>query len=99
MKKLLILSSVILIAGVSFVGCKKKPTKTNCYVCQRYELIYSPIYTQYNQPRKLVALDTLCGRTDQWIALYMEQHKTLDTIDTPNDILLLNQRSSICEIQ
>lgn len=98
MKKLLILTSVILVSGI---GCKKKPTKTNCYVCQRYELIYAPIFTQYNQPRKLVALDTLCGRTDAWMQLYMEQHKYLDTIKhgTKEDTIILNQHSSVCEIQ
>ncbi len=98
MKKLLILSFMAVLA---FIGCQKKKTPTHCYVCQRYELIYAPVYVQYNKPRTLVAIDTLCGRTDSWIKLYMEQQNRLDTImhGTNEDTIILNQRSSICDIQ
>ncbi len=98
MKKLLLLSFVILF---SFVACNKKKDATHTYVCQRYELIYAPIFIQYNQPRTLVAVDTLYDRSDGWIQQYMDTHKQLDTIKhgTHNDTIILDQHSSICEIQ
>ena len=98
MRKLLLLSIVIL---VSVVSCKKKKEANHCYVCQRYELIYAPIFIQYNQPRTLVAIDTLCDRSDSWIQNYMDTHKQLDTIKkgTHMDTIILDQHSSICEIQ
>ncbi len=98
MKKLLILS---IIAVFAFMSCQKKKTKTYCYVCERYEQINAPVYVQYNQPRTLVAIDTLCGRTDGWMKLYMEQHNRLDTIKrgTFNDTIIVNHRSSVCDLQ
>lgn len=103
MKKLLIFSFAIItvVAAISMIGCKKKPGKKNCYLCSRYELIYAPIFIQYNQPRKLIAVDTLCDRSEEWIQQYMDTHKPLDTIKhgTHEDTIILNQHSSICEIQ
>lgn len=98
MRKILLLSAVLMVA---FASCKKKKDKTHCYVCNRYELVYAPIFIQYNQPRTLVAIDTLCDRSDDWIQLYMVQHTYLDTIKhgTHEDTIILNQHSSICEIQ
>lgn len=101
MKKILILAIAIIVSVTSFFACTKKKEDKHCYLCNRYNLIYAPIFIQYNQPRTLVAVDTLCDRSQEWIDLYMETHKQLDTIKhgTHEDTIILNQRSSICELQ
>ncbi len=98
MKQIIIIALAIMFV---FSACTKKVPASQCYVCQRYELVYAPIFIQYNQPRKLVSIDTVCNMNDALIQLYMTSHNHLDTImhGAHNDTIILNQHSSICDIE
>jgi len=99
MKKALIFSLAIL----CFIACKKKPTPTSCYVCTNFGLIYAPVFTEWNQPRDTLSKDTVCNMNDGLIQIYLNQHNHLDTIKhaqvNHNDSVLLEQYSTICDIQ
>jgi len=100
MKYTLTLAFILVFA---VIGCKKKPHVTQCYICNRYSLVHSPGYPQYDKPRTLVAIDTVCNMDDQTIQLYMKTHVREDTTyksDNPlPGVVILNQSSSICDRQ
>ncbi len=95
--------TLIVIIFFAAIGCKKKVNVTHCYICNRYSLVHSPGYPQYDKPRTLVAIDTVCNQDDQTIQVYMKTHIHDDTIyksESPNPgLVILNQYSSICDRQ
>jgi len=98
MKYTLILAFIIVF---TVIGCKKKPTVNRCYVCYRYEMYNALVFHQFDRPRTLISIDTICGHDDQWIQWYMDTHKQLDTVykgTPPIDTIVLDQHSSLCEI-
>jgi hypothetical protein len=96
MKYTLILAFITVLA---VIGCKKKQTVTHCYICNRYEVHNALIFHQFDRPRTLISIDTICGHDEQWIQWYMITHNNLDTIykgTPPVDTVILDQHSSIC---
>jgi hypothetical protein len=92
--------TLILIIAFVFVlaACKKKKDSTGCYLCQRYLTIYSTLPV-FAKPQTLVAVDTLCGRTDGWMQLYVSQHSYYDTTKNSNDTIIFEDHAVNCGLQ
>ena len=99
MKNTIILFIALLTLSIG--ACKKKPSSTRCYICERYELQYAPIFEWMGKPRQLVAVDTVCNMNEGRIAQYSKEHTYPDTVyrGTHNDTIVVVIHSSICDVE
>jgi hypothetical protein len=92
--------TLILIIAIVFVvaGCKKKQDGTSCYLCQRLLTVYST-YPVLAHAQTLLAVDTLCDRTDGFMALYVTQHSYYDTTKNSHDTLIYEDHAVQCGLE
>ena len=92
-------SLFLIICAVIVLGsCKKKPSSTYCYVCNRYQTTYSS-YEVLAIPNHLYAIDTVCHMNDGEIALYVQTHSYYDTTKNSHDTLIYVDNSVQCDVQ
>jgi hypothetical protein len=95
MKRTLFLIVAIVFALVS---CQKKKTKTTCYVCKRYQTIYSS-YPVLAHASAFLASDTLCNMNDGLLNMYVSTHSYYDTLKNSHDTLTFADHYVVCDLE
>jgi len=76
-------------------ACEKKKEATHCYVCQRYDSVFSNI-PGISEPTKIGTKDSICGQTDATIKFQEEQYKSIDTFYHKGDTFKMYYRTRPC---
>jgi len=79
-------------------ACKKRQTKTNCYVCRRDAALISND-RGIAIPRHNEGTDTLCNFNQGMVDYFVKSHNYMDTLSYNGETYQIRQQWEGCEVE